>query len=51
MKTSPPTVPAPARPWRWLGGAAAAAVLALTFAAYLDPHTVVDLANRLWSCF
>lgn len=32
----------------WLGGMAA---LGTTFAAYLDPHTVVDLANRLWSCF
>jgi hypothetical protein len=38
--------------WRqalfWL---AAAVVLALVFAAYLNPHTVVDLANRVWSCF
>lgn len=38
--------------WRktlfWL---AAAAVLALVFAAYLNPHTVVDMANRVWSCF
>lgn len=32
-------------------GAAAAAVLALVFAAYLNPHTVVDLAVRVWSCF
>ncbi len=31
--------------------AAALAVLALVFAAYLDPHTVVDLANRVWACF
>jgi hypothetical protein len=30
---------------------AALAVLALVFAAYLDPHTVVDLANRVWACF
>ena len=29
----------------------ALAVLALVFAAYLDPHTVVDLANRVWACF
>lgn len=27
------------------------AVLALVFAAYLNPHTVFDLANRVWACF
>lgn len=27
------------------------AVLAATFAAYLSPHMVVDLANRIWACF
>lgn len=32
----------------WL---AAAAVLALTFALYLQPQTVFDLASRVWSCF
>lgn len=31
--------------------AAVGAALALTFLAYLDPHTVVDLANRVWACF
>ena len=31
--------------------AVALAVLALVFAAYLDPHTVVDLATRVWACF
>jgi hypothetical protein len=31
----------------WGGGAA---VLALVFMAYLDPHTMVDLSNRVWSC-
>ncbi len=36
---------------RWAGGLAAAGVLALVFAAYLNPATVVDLATRLWSCF
>jgi hypothetical protein len=45
--------PSPWRsPWlrslRWL---AVAAVLALVFAAYLSPHLVVDLANRVWACF
>jgi hypothetical protein len=30
---------------------AAAAVLALVFASYLSPHTVVDLAGRVWACF
>ena len=34
-----------------LAGLAAAGVLAAVFWAYLDPHTVVDLGNRLWSCF
>ena len=29
----------------------AAAVLGSVFAAYLDPHAVVDLATRVWSCF
>lgn len=32
-------------------GLALAAVLAATFAAYLDPHAAVDLANRVWACF
>jgi hypothetical protein len=36
---------------RTLGWAAAAAVLGAVFAAYLNPHRVVELANRLWSCF
>ena len=25
--------------------------LALTASAYLDPQVVVDLANKVWSCF
>ena len=29
----------------------AAAALAAVFAAYLNPHFAVDLANRVWSCF
>ena len=36
---------------RALGWVAAAAALAAVFAAYLNPHTVVDLANRVWACF
>jgi hypothetical protein len=34
-----------------LAGVAAAAALGLVFAAYLQPALVVDLGNRLWSCF
>lgn len=29
----------------------AAAVLTAVFLAYLAPEMVVDLGNRLWSCF
>lgn len=36
---------------RLLTGAAALLALAAVFAAYLDPHTVVDLAGRVWACF
>jgi len=36
---------------RLLIGAAAALVLGAVFAAYLNPHVVVDLANRVWACF
>lgn len=36
---------------RILAWAGVAAVLAATFAAYLSPHLVVDLANRVWACF
>ncbi len=32
----------------WLG---VLAVLAPVFAAYLNPHLAVDLANRIWACF
>jgi len=31
--------------------AAALAALSLVFLAYRNPHTVVDLANRVWACF
>ncbi|HXD07875.1 MAG TPA: hypothetical protein VN680_17745 [Burkholderiaceae bacterium] len=36
---------------RWLVGSAVALALGLVFAAYLQPGFVVDLANRVWSCF
>ncbi len=36
---------------RWVSWAGAAALLAVVFSAYLNPHTVVDLANRVWACF
>lgn len=36
---------------RWLAWAAAGTALGLVFAAYLNPHLVVDLANRVWACF
>jgi hypothetical protein len=38
-------------PRRLLIWSAAAAALAAVAAAYLDPHVVVDLANKVWSCF
>lgn len=46
--------PSPPTPTRWrktAGWVVAVAVLVLVFLAYLDPHTVADLSNRLWSCF
>ncbi len=39
------------RPLRLLIWALALAALAAVFAAYLNPHMAVDLANRVWSCF
>lgn len=41
----------PARWKRWALWAAVAAALAAVFASYLQPGLMVDLANRLWSCF
>ena len=38
--------------WRRLAAwLAAALALGAVFAAYLNPHLVVDLANRVWACF
>ncbi|HEX5685195.1 MAG TPA: hypothetical protein VFY73_14325 [Ideonella sp.] len=40
------------RPWlRRAALAGAGLLLALVFMAYQSPHTVVDLANRVWACF
>ena len=36
---------------RWAWRAAALAALALVFLAYLQPDMMVQLANRVWSCF
>ena len=36
---------------RLLAWTAALGVLALVFAAYLNPHFAVDLASRVWACF
>lgn len=36
---------------RVLGWTVAVAALTAVFASYLQPHLVVDLANRVWSCF
>ncbi len=36
---------------RALAWTVAALALAAVFAAYLDPHLVVDLTNRVWACF
>jgi hypothetical protein len=34
-----------------LWGVLAALALATVFMAYLNPHLMVDLANRIWACF
>ena len=42
------------KPQAWpriVWSAAALVLLAAVFAAYLNPHTVMDLATRVWSCF
>jgi hypothetical protein len=48
MKPDPAFPKAVLKLGRWT---AALAALALVFAAYLQPDLVVDLANRVWSCF
>ena len=42
----------PRSAWRKAtAGLLAAVALTAVFAAYLNPHLVVDLANRVWACF
>lgn len=36
---------------RWAAWLAALLALGGVFMAYLNPHTIVDLANRVWACF
>lgn len=44
--------PPSGRPWaRRALQLGAIAALALVFLAYQSPHTVLDLANRVWACF
>ena len=39
-------------PWLRVGvWVAALLALAAVFAAYLNPHMAVDIANFVWSCF
>ncbi len=35
----------------WLAWAGALTTLAAVCASYLNPHLMLDLADRLWSCF
>jgi hypothetical protein len=43
----------PSRWWHspWLWRLVSLAVLALVFAAYLQPDLMFDIANFVWSCF
>lgn len=36
---------------RVLTAVGVALALGVVFAAYLNPHLAVDLANRFWACF
>jgi len=46
---APTRPPSPAR--RWLGGVLAALLLLAVAAWYLNPQVMLDVADRLWSCF
>jgi hypothetical protein len=39
------------RGWQTLAVGAALLALLAVFGAYLDPHLMADLANRVWACF
>jgi hypothetical protein len=41
----------PAMRTGWVWRVVALLALGLVFAAYLQPDLMLDLANRLWSCF
>jgi len=43
--------PSAQRRWRWVAAALVALALGGVFLAYLNPHLVVELANRVWACF
>jgi predicted outer membrane lipoprotein len=51
MRPEPMRVPL--RSWllRLLMACGAAAVLTLVYLEYLNPHVIVDIATRFWSCF
>jgi hypothetical protein len=36
---------------RWIAWTAVALALGATFAAYLSPGLMLDLASRVWACF
>jgi hypothetical protein len=44
---------APLRTWalRLLLGCAVAATLVAIYLEYLNPHVIVEIATRFWSCF
>ena len=43
-------VPAAPKALAWLLRGLAVVALALVFSWYLNPHFVVDMAARIWSC-
>jgi hypothetical protein len=49
--TQPATKHFVARAASWAGWAGAALALALVALAYLNPHLMLDLSDRFWSCF
>lgn len=51
MQPSMPANKALPRRWRVALWAVAGLALAATAAAYLNPHFIVEMANRAWSCF